>query len=254
VVGPVLNPGFSFPPGAVAVHIYSFSAGSMKRGWVASLVGAGAAATLGHVYEPYLQLTHDLSLFFEVIEAGGSVGEATWYSIPGQSWQGILVGDPLYRPFLRRFESQWAEQDDYDVDEQYLVMRKANLLLQDGKGEASTRFLEEEAEGGVTGLALAYRLAVESGNPDWLNEVAERARAELSPNEWGLALVAAELLEERDRTVSALDVFENLLFLTEGLEEWQNLLLRRAIQVARRLEDQARLDALEARLVPEPES
>ena len=46
VSGPMARPGFKFTQGAVAVHIHSFSAASMrdpKRSWCAPLLAAGAA-------------------------------------------------------------------------------------------------------------------------------------------------------------------------------------------------------------------
>ena len=55
-----------FVPGAVAVHIHSFSAGTLRdpnANWAAPLITRGAAATLGNVYEPYLDLTPHLDVF-----------------------------------------------------------------------------------------------------------------------------------------------------------------------------------------------
>ena len=66
VTGPFVDPDFHFAPGAVAVHIYSFSASTLRSsqaGWVAPLLSKGATASLGNVYEPYLQLTHHLDIF-----------------------------------------------------------------------------------------------------------------------------------------------------------------------------------------------
>ncbi len=65
VAGPFTQPSFRFLPGAVAVHIHSFSASTLRdpnAGWVAPLVMKGAAAVLGNVYEPYLQLTTNLDI------------------------------------------------------------------------------------------------------------------------------------------------------------------------------------------------
>jgi uncharacterized protein (TIGR03790 family) len=53
--GPFAQPEFRFAPGAVAVHIHSFSGYTLRDAnsfWVAPLVVHGAAATLGNVYEP----------------------------------------------------------------------------------------------------------------------------------------------------------------------------------------------------------
>ena len=233
VIGPHLNRGFAFTPGAVAVHIYSFSAGNMTRGWVASLVRAGAAATLGNVYEPYLQLTHDLELFFEVIEAGGTVGEAAWYALPGQSWQGVLIGDPLYRPFKVSFEQQWSDRDASGEWSSYLMLRRLNLLQRAGEAREAVALLEERTAGeGVTGLALAYRRAIE--NRDRLDgplvaELVAAASGDLRADQWGLALVVSDWLQENGWAAESAVVAERIRQQTEGVEEWQRALAERTM-------------------------
>lgn len=100
--GPFVRPGFRFMPGAVAVHIHSFSATTVrteKDNWVGPLLNAGAAATLGNVYEPYLSLTPHLDIFEERLRLGFTFAEAAYASQRVLSWMGTCVGDPLYRPF-----------------------------------------------------------------------------------------------------------------------------------------------------------
>ena len=108
--GPFALPGFQFPLGAVALHIHSFSAGTLRSertGWTAPLVARGITATVGNVHEPYLQLTHRPDLLLRALARGMSLGEAASYSLPAFSWQTMLIGDPLYRPFAISFEEQW---------------------------------------------------------------------------------------------------------------------------------------------------
>ena len=100
--GPFLHPGFRFRKGAVALHIHSFSAeqlGDVRKNWSAGLLERGAAVTVGNVYEPYLQCTHDFAILHERLLAGHSWVEACWMSLPCASWQAITLGDPLYVPF-----------------------------------------------------------------------------------------------------------------------------------------------------------
>lgn len=102
VSGPFKNPGFRFKPGAVAVHIHSFSAAQLRNpggNWCAPILARGAAATLGNVHEPFLHLTHHLDIFTDRLLEGYTLIEAAYMSIPALSWQGIVLGDPLYRPF-----------------------------------------------------------------------------------------------------------------------------------------------------------
>jgi hypothetical protein len=102
VSGALAQPGFHFVPGAIAVHIHSFSASTVrdpKKQWVAPLLEAGAAATLGNVYEPYLSLTPHLDLFTERLRLGLTFAESAYASQRALSWMSTFVGDPLYRPF-----------------------------------------------------------------------------------------------------------------------------------------------------------
>ena len=101
--GPFLNPKMKLQPGAIAVHLHSFSATSLrhpKKRWVAPLLEKGAAASLGNVFEPYLTPTHHFNIFHDRLLKGYSLVEAAHMALPVHSWQSIVVGDPLYRPGL----------------------------------------------------------------------------------------------------------------------------------------------------------
>ena len=103
VAGPFTDPGFAFTPGAVAVHIHSFSASSLRSaeaGWVAPLLSRGAAVSLGNVYEPYLELTARLDIFNDRLLHGFTFAESACMSERVLSWMNVAVGDPLYRPYL----------------------------------------------------------------------------------------------------------------------------------------------------------
>ena len=99
--GPFTREDMHFCPGAVACHIHSFSATSLRdpsRWWVAPLLDRGADAVLGNVYEPYLSLTTHLDIFAQRLADGYTFAEAAWMGTPGLSWMNTVVGDPLYRP------------------------------------------------------------------------------------------------------------------------------------------------------------
>ncbi len=52
ISGALADPNFKFRPGAVAVHIHSFSASTLRAAdvnWTAPLLSKGAAASLGNV-------------------------------------------------------------------------------------------------------------------------------------------------------------------------------------------------------------
>lgn len=99
-----------FCRGAVAVHIQSFSAQTIRNpqaNWVAPLLTRGAAATMGNVYEPYLDLTPHLDIFNERLLNGFTLAESAYSSIKVLSWMNVVIGDPLYRPFGAAQRGSW---------------------------------------------------------------------------------------------------------------------------------------------------
>ncbi|MDD5199532.1 MAG: TIGR03790 family protein [Terrimicrobiaceae bacterium] len=102
VDGPFARENFHFLPGAIAVHLHSFSAHTLrdpKIAWAAPLLARGAAATMGNVYEPYLELTVHFDVLEDRLLNGFTLAEAAYAGYRGLSWMGIVVGDPLYRPY-----------------------------------------------------------------------------------------------------------------------------------------------------------
>ena len=162
VNGPFANPNFKFKKGAVAVHLHSFSATQLRdatKNWCAPLLAKGAAATLGNVYEPYLPLTHNFDIFNARLMAGYTLVEAAYMSVPVLSWQNVVLGDPLYRPFLHLDGS--GEKADADRD--YRAIRLAAMRWKEDPGqfEAMLRDAADRMKSGVlleaVGLSLAAR-------------------------------------------------------------------------------------------------
>ncbi|WP_197456732.1 TIGR03790 family protein [Cephaloticoccus primus] len=105
VEGPFTRRGFRFEPGAIAVHVHSYSAATLRsdsKGWAGPLIARGAVATVGAVYEPYLQLMHYPHVLFDGLARGERLADAAYAALPALSWQNVLIGDPLYRPFKHR--------------------------------------------------------------------------------------------------------------------------------------------------------
>lgn len=112
VSGPFRRAEVEFMPGAVAYHLHSYSAWTVRsktERWVGPLLEAGATATMGCVYEPYLALSPHLHALFERLFHGFSFGEAAYASQPALSWQTTVVGDPLYRPFAKSLPALQAD-------------------------------------------------------------------------------------------------------------------------------------------------
>lgn len=105
VSGPFKAGAPEFLPGAVAYHLHSFSAQTLRasdKNWCGPLLARGVTATMGCVEEPFLAGTPDLSVFFHRLTAAGwTFGEAAWAASGSLSWQTTVVGDPLYQPFGR---------------------------------------------------------------------------------------------------------------------------------------------------------
>jgi len=95
---------FAFAPGAVACHVHSFSAGTLRhreRNWVGPLVERGATVAVGTVYEPLTAGFPTAPLFWERFLAGYPAGEALQLANRFASWMAVYVGDPLYAPYAK---------------------------------------------------------------------------------------------------------------------------------------------------------
>ncbi len=126
----VLNE-FNMPKGAIAMHLFSFSAKTQKSGWAATLINKNAACTVGNVYEPYLGLTHRFDMYLAALCSGFSAGEAAYFSSPSLRWQNIFIGDPLYMPFKRKLSEQLKDIENGNAAfySQYAVIRAMNLVV-----------------------------------------------------------------------------------------------------------------------------
>jgi len=94
---------FDFVDGAVGYHIGSYEAVNLRdpnsSQWCPSMLTDGITATLGPVSEPYLHAFPEPRDFFPKLYEGNCLVEAYYRTKPLNSWQMVLIGDPLYRPF-----------------------------------------------------------------------------------------------------------------------------------------------------------
>jgi uncharacterized protein (TIGR03790 family) len=149
VTGAIARTDFKFRPGAVAYHIHSWSASSLRNPnhlWTGPLLARGAAVSFGNVFEPFLSLTPHVDLFFKRLLDGATFAEAGWYSQPALSWQTTFVGDPLYRPFSRTIEGQIAWLEARNSPElAWAYLRKINVLLNSGDFAEAQKLCSEQA-------------------------------------------------------------------------------------------------------------
>ncbi len=145
VSGPFAAEEVEFMPGAIAYHLHSFSATTIRNAkarWVGPLLAKGAAATLGSVFEPYLGATPNLGILMDrLINHGFTFGEAAYASQNALSWQVTVVGDPLYRPFRKPLDRR---RDDLAVVMDPLLpwaeLQKLNVEL--GKSATPSALVE----------------------------------------------------------------------------------------------------------------
>lgn len=97
---------FDYVDGAIGYHISSLEAVDLRDAnssqWCPAMLMDGITATLGAVREPYLHTFPLPDEFFSELFEGKSLVEAYYSTKPFNSWQLVLVGDPLYTPFEKK--------------------------------------------------------------------------------------------------------------------------------------------------------
>jgi uncharacterized protein (TIGR03790 family) len=238
--GPFAVDGFTFPPGAVAIHIHSYSAQTLHsdtQGWCGPLVARGVTATVGNVFEPYLGYTHWPYLLLRALSQGRTFGDAVYYALPKLSWQEVAIGDPLYRPFkVTLADQERAAGGLPPALAPYAVIRRANLLLREGK--------RNEAIAGVKDALLhqpslplgLYLARMELADHDPKSAVSALKFVSLlhqfRPEEWPLVREIAGVLAANDAGPAALQVYLVLLMTKAPTLEAHKALLMEARKAA----------------------
>ncbi len=164
VSGPFALPKVEFMPGAFAYHLHSYSASTIRserENWVGPLLARGATCTMGCVYEPYLSGTPNIAVFIAFFTTAGlSFGEAAYAAQSVLSWQTTVVGDPLYRPFLKspqELHAELTQQKSPLLEWSYL--RLANLALNHGTHAVAVCGLIESLDLATNSAVLTEKLA-----------------------------------------------------------------------------------------------
>jgi uncharacterized protein (TIGR03790 family) len=160
--GPWVTPPTRFVPGAIAYHLHSFSAATVRADnshWVGPLIAHGADATMGMVYEPYLALTPHMDIFTRRMLQGAYFAEAAYASERGLSWMLTVVGDPLYRPFRVPLISALDEASTPRADhDDWLLLQKTKRDLLTHKLVTTTENLKNALDIPGTGPVAAEGL------------------------------------------------------------------------------------------------
>lgn len=209
-------PRWPVPPGAIGFHLHSFSATSVRdpKTWLGAFIAQGYCASVGNVYEPYLEYTHRPQVLLAHLLAGGNFGDAVMLSMPSLSWQSVAVGDPLYRPFKVDLASQLTGSGN-STFATYAGIREINRLLANEGSEAAIAFARSIF---VTqpSMALAYRLAQLYATAGKDHEAVEALKiiryiTTFSADELVLVQKIANSLYKRGESELALSLYQNLL-------------------------------------------
>ena len=210
------SPRWPVPPGAIGFHLHSFSGTSVRstKTWLGAFVAQGYCATVGNVYEPYLEYTHRPQVLLAHLMSGGNFGEAVALSMPSLSWQSVAIGDPLYRPFKVSLAEQ-LKSSEGSTFTAYASIREINRMLAEEGSEsaiayARSKFISQPS------LALAYRLAQLYANEAKDREAVEvlkiiRFMTRFSPDDFVLVQKIANFLHKLDEGEMAFNIYKNLL-------------------------------------------
>jgi uncharacterized protein (TIGR03790 family) len=210
------SPRWPVPPGAIGFHLHSFSGTSLRstKTWLGAFVAQGYCATVGNVYEPYLEYTHRPQVLLAHLMSGGNFGEAVALSTPSLSWQSVAIGDPLYRPFKVSLAEQlkFSEGSTFSA---YASIREINRILVEEDSEsaiayARSKFISQPS------LALAYRLAQLYANEAKDRDAVEvlkiiRFITKFSPDDFVLVQKIANFLHKYGEGEMAFNIYKKLL-------------------------------------------
>ncbi len=228
---------FKLAKGAVAMHIYSFSAYNLRSSssWTPALTSRGAALGTGNVFEPFLGLTHRFDLLMGGLASGMCAGEAAYFSLPNLSWQGIFAGDPLYSPFKKGLKEQLEDIEEGSVDElsQYSVARMMNLIAKSKGKEEAAKYGMSQIDKLPSRAALYWKLSEMSGKREKFALLAAENLDLNDPKWWGLAMEIAEYLTETSKSSDkALEIYKGLSRFEKAPMEFKKVLLNSAKKLA----------------------
>lgn len=237
------NRSLPIPRGSIAYHLYSFSAGSLrnpKKGWVAGLIEKGFSASFGYVYEPFLSLTVRPDYFLSALSSGSTLGESYYFSNPALSWQSILVGDPLYRPFKQSLKAQM----DIDLKgpfENYVYLNQFYADMEElGTAQAISRAYEHLSEHFT--YALLYKLSSTLHEENRYSEAIELIESfdytgDYATDEVYVIYLIADLLDRLGEKEKPLELLQHLIEQPRLPKNLEIKILKRLIALSLALED-----------------
>jgi uncharacterized protein (TIGR03790 family) len=258
VSGPFRLPTVDFMPGAIAYHLHSFSAQTIRsknQHWVGPLLDRGVTATMGCVYEPYLALTPNLEVFFFKLYLGFGFAEAAYASQQAVSWQTTVVGDPLYRPYAKPLNFLQAELNAKKSRlVEWLGMLNVNRALLNGTPPEEVAQLMSAEAGVQMSPVLMEKLADiyrEEGQREQSAETYRRA-LKLKPGSQQALRIRLRLAAMLGMDQAGVPAVEACLKVAEKHPDYVGLvdLLKNALVIARRTNEEGLVGKVEALLNP----
>lgn len=236
--GPWRMPRWPVPAGAIGFHLHSFSAPTLRsttQGWLGALVAQGYCATVGNVYEPYLEHTHRPQMLLAALLDGHTFGQAAMFSHSALSWQGVAIGDPLYRPFKRGLDTQLQQLTEHPLYT-YVCLRQINRLQAAGQSDAALEFARTESMQRPA-LPLAYKLAqlhAACGDSEKTHEALHVIHyiTRFSVDEVALVKQIADFLHQHNASEWAFEIYQQLIDQTEAPQALRIALLKSGAQLA----------------------
>lgn len=257
VTGPWARADVEVMPGAVAYHLHSYSAQTLRSAtshWVGPFLAKGVTATLGCVAEPYLDHTPNVGVFFDRLVRGRfSFGEAAYAAIPSLSWQTTVVGDPLYRPFGKLPQVQHAELlERRSPLIEWSHLRVVNLnLVTDIPAEQLVDYLRQEPvtrQSAVLMEKLGDLYLALDRSAEGIQ--AYTAALGLNPTPWQgvrLRLALGRVLTAQEQYRQAIEVYEQLLVKKPDYPDPEGI-YRRLLPLAKKLGLEAKVQQYEREL------
>lgn len=210
--GKLAEPGTLLAPGAIALHLHSFSGQALHdpiNGWTAALVEAGAALTFGNVDEPYLTLTVRPDVLMHELALGNCAGEAAWKATPVMSWMGVIIGDPFYQPFAHDIPQQLADLSQKPDNLSVYASLRAAELMRNKPEERKKMLVASFYQSPRIALLLEIARDATAAGQDipWDNQVLSY----LPHEDFGVVLESARFLKSKGKTAQAKGLYDHLL-------------------------------------------
>ena len=187
----------------------------------------------------------------EALGDGYSLAEAYYYANPAISWQSILIGDPLYRPFKKGRD----EELNKEVKLPFHNYRYLNQYNEDLKtlGIKKAIFNAKENLKDHFSYALLLKLSEDLISEQRINESIELLKTvsyekNVKIEEVVIVSLIADLLNEYGYSKRSLKLYHNLIFHHKLPRKLEIKLLNSALLISNKVNDQKTSEKIITRL------